>query len=123
MMDDGTAMMNDNDRLFDWRLDRFKSVWRDRRRLRDAGQHAESQGSGDNVVSDDFVIKRHFKSPVPAPDNAPAPRPIGTTRNRNQFPVRSQPTWREPYFTPSSASMMAPEMAVPNTPARFGPMA
>ena len=27
------------------------------------------------------------------------------------------------YLTPSSASMMPPEMAVPNTPARLGPMA
>ena len=28
-----------------------------------------------------------------------------------------------PYFTPNNASMIPPEIAVPNTPARFGPMA
>lgn len=30
---------------------------------------------------------------------------------------------RERHRTPSSASMMPPEIAVPNTPARFGPIA
>jgi hypothetical protein len=66
MTDDGTAMMNDDDRWFDGRLDRFRKhrARRDRRRLRDAGQHAESQRGGDNAVLDAFqhpelIFKRH----------------------------------------------------------------
>jgi hypothetical protein len=47
---------------------------------------------------------------------------LTTRRGRFGFqPVRIRSGLR--YFTPSKASMMAPEMAVPNTPARFGPMA
>jgi hypothetical protein len=55
MTDDGTATgMNDDDRLFDWRLDHFKRRWRDRRGFRYAGHHAESKRGGDNAFLNAF---------------------------------------------------------------------
>jgi hypothetical protein len=63
MMDDGAAMMNDNNGRFDWRLDRADRhrVWRDRRRFGSANDRAEPQGAGDKAISDAFQHQKIFK--------------------------------------------------------------
>jgi hypothetical protein len=93
MTDDGTAMMNDDHRRFDWRLDRFRKhrARLDRRRFRDTCQHAERQRGGDSAVSDAFqhpelIFKRHFASSRfrvdPAPSkNEKGPSPVPPCRS------------------------------------------